>query len=138
GFNTADAEHTRASLSGSRGVNVEEVVTINAPSEQLFGYWRNLSQLPLFMSHLVSVQQLDYRRSHWVAKAPAGRTVQWDAEIINEIPGELLGWRTLDRADVVSAGSVRFKRATGGRGTEVRVRLQYDPPAGKVGATVAW
>jgi uncharacterized membrane protein len=138
GFNTADAESTRASLSGSRGVNVEEVVTINASPEQLFGYWRNLSQLPLFMSHLVSVQQLDYRRSHWVAKAPAGRTVQWDAEIINEIPGELLGWRTLDRSDVVSAGSVRFKRATGDRGTEVRVRLQYDPPAGKIGATVAW
>jgi uncharacterized membrane protein len=73
-----------------------------------------------------------------VAKAPAGRTVQWDAEIINEIPGELLGWRTLDHSDVVSAGSVRFKRASGGRGTEVHVRLQYDPPAGKVGATVAW
>jgi uncharacterized membrane protein len=81
---------------------------------------------------------MDYRRSHWVAKAPAGRTVQWDAEIINEIPGELIGWRTLDGADVVSAGSVRFKRAAGGRGTEVRVRLQYEPPAGKVGATVAW
>jgi uncharacterized membrane protein len=90
------------------------------------------------MDHLVSVHQMDYRRSHWMAKAPAGRTVQWDAEIINEIPGELLGWRTLDGADVASAGSVRFKRATGGRGTEVRVHLQYDPPAGKVGATVAW
>jgi uncharacterized membrane protein len=137
GFTTADRESgTGAALSG--GVNVEEVVTINAPPEQLFGYWRNLSQLPAFMSHLVSVQQLDYRRSHWIAKAPAGRTVQWDAEIINEIPGELLGWRTLEGADVVSAGSVRFKRATGGRGTEVRVRLQYEPPAGKVGATVAW
>jgi uncharacterized membrane protein len=139
GFNTAEGEtDTRSALSGARGVNVEEVVTINAPAEQLFGFWRNLAQLPTFMSHLVSVHQMDYRRSHWVAKAPAGRTVQWDAEIINEIPGELIGWRTLDRADVVSAGSVRFKRATGGRGTEVHVRLQYDPPAGKVGATVAW
>ena len=117
---------------------MEEVVTINAPAEQLFGYWRNLSQLPTFMNHLISVQQMDYRRSHWVARAPAGRTVQWDAEIINEIPGELLGWRTLDGADVVSAGSVRFTPSTGGRGTEVRVRLQYEPPAGKVGATVAW
>ena len=139
GFTTADGDSdTRAALGGGRGVTVDEVVTINAPAERLFAFWRNFAQLPAFMDHLVSVQQLDYRRSHWVAKAPAGRWVQWDAEIINEIPGELIGWRTLGGADVVSAGSVRFTRATGGRGTEVRVRLQYDPPAGKVGATVAW
>jgi uncharacterized membrane protein len=90
------------------------------------------------MDHLVSVSQLDSRRSRWVAKAPAGRTVEWDAEIINEITGELIAWRTVEGADVVSAGSVRFTPAPGGRGTEVRVRLQYDPPAGKIGATVAW
>ena len=110
GFTTADGRSdTRTALGGGRGVNVDEVVTINAPAEQLFAFWRNFAQLPSFMDHLVSVQQMDYRRSHWVAKAPAGRTVQWDAEIINEIPGELIGWRTLDGADVVSAGSVRFK-----------------------------
>ena len=91
------------------------------------------------MDHLVSVScSRDQRFSHWVAKAPAGRTVEWDAEIINDIPDELIAWRTLGGADVVSAGSVRFKPAAGGRGTEVRVKLQYDPPAGKVGATVAW
>jgi uncharacterized membrane protein len=71
-------------------------------------------------------------------KAPAGRTVQWDAEIINEIPGEVIGWRTLAGADVISAGSVRFAPLAVGRGTEVRVRMQYDPPAGKIGAAVAW
>src|SRR5207237_10075425 len=91
-----------------------------------------------FMQHLVSVRQLDHRRSHWIAKAPAGRTVEWDAEIINEIPDELIGWRTLDGADVISAGSVRFTPATGRRGTEVRVRLQYYPPGGKLGSAVAW
>ncbi len=141
GINTADAlvaDDTRRALAGKRGINVEEVVTINAPAEQLFTFWRSFEQLPRFMDHLVSVKTIDPRRSHWVAKAPAGRTVQWDAEIINEIPGELIGWRTLDGADIVSAGSVRFKPAGAGRGTEVRVRLQYDPPAGKVGATVAW
>jgi uncharacterized membrane protein len=139
GFNTADGTaDTRSALGGGRGSVVEEVVTINAPAEQLFGFWRDFAKLPTFMDHLVSVQQMDYRRSHWVAKAPAGRTVQWEAEIINEIPGELIGWRTLPGSDVVSAGSVRFKRATGNRGTEVRVRLQYDPPAGKFGTTVAW
>jgi uncharacterized membrane protein len=137
-INTASGrEGTRNALGGPAGVLVEEVVTINAPAARLFSFWRNLEQLSRFMDHLVSVNQMDERRSHWVAKAPGGRTVEWDAEIINEIPGELIGWRTLD-GDVVSAGSVRFKPAAGNRGTEVRVRLQYDPPAGKLGATVAW
>ena len=70
-------------------------------------------------------------------ESAGGRTVEWDAEIINEIPNELIGWRTVDGADVVSAGSVNFKPAPGYRGTEVRVRLQYAPPAGKVGARIA-
>ena len=139
GINTADdRESTREALGGARGTAVEEVVTINATADRLFTFWRKLDQLPRFMDHLVSVHQVDERLSHWVAKAPGRRTVEWDAEIINEVPGELIGWRTLDGADVISAGSVRFTAATGNRGTEVRVRLQYDPPAGKVGATVAW
>jgi uncharacterized membrane protein len=139
GINTAgDRDGTREALGGARGVLVEEVVTISAPADRLYDYWRKFEQLPRFMDHLVSVRQIDERRSHWVAKAPGRRTVEWDAEIINEVPRELIGWRTLDGADVVSAGSVRFKAASGNRGTEVRVRLQYDPPAGKIGATVAW
>jgi uncharacterized membrane protein len=139
GISTAgEHDETQTALSGARGVNVEEVVTINASPDALFAFWRRLELLPRFMDHLVSVSQLDSRRSRWVAKAPAGRTVEWDAEIINEITGELIAWRTVEGADVVSAGSVRFTPAPGGRGTEVRVRLQYDPPAGKIGATVAW
>src|SRR3954470_11117091 len=137
GINTADTD-TRTALSGSRGVNVEDAVTINRPPEELYACWRDFSRLPTFMSHLISVRPIDARRSHWVAKAPAGRKVEWDAEIINEIPNELIGWRTLENADVVSAGSVRFRRADNGRGTEVRVRLQYDPPAGKAGSAIAW
>jgi uncharacterized membrane protein len=138
GLNTAGDHDTRASLSGARGVNVDEVVTINASADALYAFWRRLDLLPQFMEHLVSVTQLDSRRSRWVAKAPAGQTVEWEAEIINEITGELLAWRTVANADVVSAGSVSFKRAAGGRGTQVHARLQYDPPAGKIGATVAW
>jgi uncharacterized membrane protein len=129
---------TRQALSGSRGVHVEEAITINRRPDELYGFWRKLEQLPAFMGHLVSVTQLDERRSHWVARAPAGRTVEWDAEIVNEIPNELIGWRTIDRADVISAGSVHFKAAAGNRGAEVRVRLQYSPPAGKLGAGIAW
>src|SRR3989454_2508317 len=139
GINTAnDMDETKRALAGPRGVNVEEVFTINAAPEELYVFWRNFELLPRFMNHLVEVRQLDNRRSHWVATAPAGRTVEWDAEIINEIPGELIGWRTIGDADVVSAGSVRFKPAPNGRGTEVRVRLQYDAPAGKLGSMVAW
>jgi uncharacterized membrane protein len=139
GINTADGEDdTRKALAGPRGVNVQEAVTINRPADELYRFWRSFELLPSFMEHLVSVKQLDQCRSHWVAKAPAGRTVEWNAEIINEIPGQLIGWRTLDESEVVSAGSVRFKPAPGGRGTEVRVRLQYDPPGGKLGSTIAW
>ncbi len=135
--NTADTD-TRVALGGSRGINVEHAVTINRPVAELYGYWRQFDQLPRFMTHLASVRQLDDRRSHWVAKGPAGRKFEWDAEIISDIPNELISWRTLENASVVSAGSVRFKPAGRGRGTEVHVRLQYAPPAGKAGAAVAW
>src|SRR5579884_3502996 len=90
GINTADAhDDTRAHLGGARGVNVEEVVTINRPAAELYRFWRNVEQLPRFMEYLESVRTIDQRRSHWVAKGPAGRRVEWDAEIINEIPDEL-------------------------------------------------
>jgi uncharacterized membrane protein len=139
GINTADdRDDTREALGGSAGVHVEQAVTINRPPAELYEFWRRFDELPRFMDHLVSVRPADRRFSHWVAKAPAGRTVAWDAEVINDVPGELIGWRTLPGADVVSAGSVRFKPAPGGRGTEVHVHLQYAPPAGKAGATVAW
>jgi len=137
GVNSAST-NTRIALAGSRGVLVEHAATINRSADELYRFWRNFENLPRFMRHLVSVEQLDERRSHWVAQAPGGRTVEWDAEIINEIPNELIGWRTLDHADVISAGSVRFASAGAERGTEVHVRLQYEPPGGKVGAVVAW
>ncbi len=139
GINTAgDVYDTREALSGSRGVNVEEAVTINVSADVLYAFWRRLDVLPRFMDHLVSVTALSPLQSRWVVKAPAGRTVEWDAEIIQDIQGELISWRTIGEADVVSAGSVWFMLAPGGRGTEVRVRLQYDPPAGKAGSTIAW
>jgi uncharacterized membrane protein len=139
GMSTADANYdTKTALGGDRGVTVEVATTINRSADELFAFWRNFENLPRFMTHLVSVHTIDNRRSHWVARAPAGRTVEWDAEIINEIPNELIGWKTLRGADVVSAGSVRFTPAGPGRGTAVDVRLQYSPPAGKIGAAIAW
>jgi uncharacterized membrane protein len=103
----------------------------------VYAYWRNLENLPRFMEHLVEVRVIDRLRSHWAAKGPLGAAVEWDAEIINDIPPTLLSWKSVGESDVISAGSVRFRPA-GEQATEVRVKLQYDPPAGKLGATVAW
>jgi uncharacterized membrane protein len=135
GVNTAREKGSRASVSGDRGIKVEKSITINRSPEELFSFWRNFENLPRFMDHLESVRTTSQTRSHWVAKAPAGTTVEWDAEIINEKPNELIAWRSLEGADVDNAGSVRFERAASG--TTVRVTLEYDPPAGIVGAAVA-
>jgi uncharacterized membrane protein len=138
GVNTAGTrQDTRRALGGPGGVIVEESVTINQPIELLYRFWRNLENLPQFMRHLESVERITDTLSRWRAKGPAGTTVEWNAEIINEVPNQVIGWRSIEGSDVVSAGSVNFDEAGGGRGTRVRVRLQYSPPGGKVGAAVA-
>jgi uncharacterized membrane protein len=138
GRDTCSKYDTRARLGGSRGVRVEAATTVYLPQREVYAYWRNFENLPTFMDHLCEVQDIDGRRSHWVANGPMGVPVEWTAEIINDVPSELIAWKTIGESDVVSAGSVRFKQAPGDHGTEVRVKLQYDPPAGKIGATVAW
>jgi uncharacterized membrane protein len=138
GVNTAGTgQDTRRALGGPGGVIVEESVTINQPIELLYRFWRNLENLPRFMRHLDSVERITDTLSRWRAKGPAGTTVEWNAEIINEVPNQVIGWRSIEGSDVVSAGSVNFDDAGAGRGTRVRVRLQYSPPGGKVGAAVA-
>ena len=118
------------------GVRVEESVVLNRPRGEVYRFWRNLENLPRFMDHLEAVTVLDERRSHWTAKGTAGSRVEWDAEIHNEIPNELIAWRSLEGSEVDNAGSVHFVPTENGD-TEVRVVLRYDPPAGKLGATVA-
>jgi uncharacterized membrane protein len=119
------------------GIRVDKSVTINRPRHEVYRFWRNLENLPRFMRHLESVTEIDNKHSHWVAKAPAGRTVQWEAEIINEIEDQLIGWQSLENSTVENAGSVHFEDAPEGRGTVVRIELQYNPPGGAVGATIA-
>ena len=130
-----DAGESTEATEGARGV--EKAITINRSPEEVYQAWRDFSNLPRFMLHLESVQVMGDGRSHWKAKAPAGRTVEWDAEVTEDRPNEVIAWRSLPGADVQNSGTVRFDPAPGGRGTEVRVKLQYDPPAGIVGATVA-
>lgn len=112
-------------------------ITIGLPASEIYAFWRDFANLPQFMAHLKSVEVIDATRSRWTAKGPAGTEVSWDAEIIEEKENELIAWRSLPGSTVENAGSVRFEPATGGRGTIVRVSLQYRPPAGALGTTVA-
>jgi uncharacterized membrane protein len=125
------------SVPHEQGYKLERAITINKSPQELYQFWRNLENLPRFMEHLDSVKVLGDRRSQWVAKAPAGMKVEWEAEIINEVENERIGWRSLEGAQINNAGSVQFKPAPGGRGTEVEVTLKYDPPAGALGAAFA-
>lgn len=118
-------------------ITVRKAVTVQRPADDVYAFWRDLGNLPRFMEHLVRVEVRDDTRSHWVAKGPAGRHVQWEAEIVADRPGELLSWRSLPGATVRNEGSVTFSAAPGGRGTEVLVELRYSPPAGTLGAAAA-
>ena len=138
GVSTADQSDTRRALAGDRGLNVEHAVTVRRGQAELYRFWRNFENLPRFMRSVVAVTQIDEQRSHWVVKSAGAQTVEWDAEIINEIPNELIAWKTVDRSDVISAGSVSFKPLRSGAETSVHVKMQYQPPAGRLGAAVAW
>jgi len=141
GIDTANGESPAAAPEDyyEHGIHVEESFTIAKSPWELYEFWRNFENLPKIMSHLESVSVADDKRSHWVAKAPAiaGGKVEWDAEIINDEPNALIAWRSLENADVDNAGSVRFVPAPGDRGTEVKVVIDYIPPAGRVGKWVA-
>jgi uncharacterized membrane protein len=119
------------------GTPVIRVITINKSPDEVYSFWRNFENLPRFMSHLEAVHTFGDRQSHWVAKAPGGTTAEWDAEVVDEIPGRLIAWRSLEGAEVDNSGVVRFERATGGRGTVVSVELRYNPPGGAIGAMFA-
>lgn len=121
----------------AREVHIETSIAIDKSPEELYTFWRDFKNLPVFMKNLESVEEFDRWTSHWVAKGIRGSRVEWDAEIYNEKENELIAWRSLEDADVVNAGSVRFQKGPGGHGTYVRVTVNYNPPAGKLGATVA-
>ena len=130
-------EATRAALSGGRGLVVQESVRLELPVAEVYQFWRRLENLPRFMDHLHQVTDTGNGRSHWMAKGPGGVLVEWDAEIINEVENQVIGWRSLPGGDVTVAGSVNFDSVRAGRGTQLTVRLQYAPPAGRVGAFVS-
>lgn len=137
GGSRSDVSGLAATVNARKAVKVERTVTIEGDRRALYEFWRNFENLPRFMEHLVSVRVESSTRSHWVAKAPAGTTVEWDAEIINEAPDSLIAWKSVPGAEVPNAGSVHFKDAPGGRGTIVKVVMDVEPPAGKLGLVIA-
>ncbi len=128
---------TRSALSGERGIHVREAVRIERPVAEISAFWRQLENLPRVFTHLEQVTDLGNGRSHWVARGPADLSVEWDAEIINEVDNKVIAWRSLPASDVVTAGSVTFKPVRNGQAAEVSVHLQYQPPAGRAGALFA-
>lgn len=113
-----------------------ETVTINRPAQELYDFWRDQSNLAHFMENIESIEMLDTNRSHWRVKAPMGKTVEWDAIITDDQPGQSLSWQSAEGADVANSGKVEFRDA-GARGTVVRAVIAYDPPAGFIGQMVA-
>jgi uncharacterized membrane protein len=116
---------------------IHESFTIMQSPEELYRFWRDLSNLPRFMRNVRSVEESEGNRSHWVVGGPGDRTYEWDAEIVRDEPGRIISWRTVGDADVPHSGVVTFRPATGGRGTVVDVEIAYDPPGGSAGAALA-
>jgi uncharacterized membrane protein len=119
------------------GVALRATITVHKPVSEVYQFWRHLENHPRFMQHLESVVSTNGKRSHWVAKAPLPAPIEWDTDIVTERENALLSWRSLAGSDIDHAGTVRFRELPNGRGTEVRVRLEYAPPGGMVAVAVA-
>ncbi len=130
----------RRKVHTSRATRIQQAIEINCPPYEMYRYWRSLENLPRIMNHLDSVQVFNDRLSHWTVKTlPGSPKLEWDAEIINDVENQRIGWRSLKGADVDNAGSVEFKPIADGNQTSLTVTLQYEPPGGKFGtAIVKW
>jgi uncharacterized membrane protein len=118
------------------GIRVRWAITLNRPIEEVYQFWRDPQNLPRFMSRVESVQMMGERRSHWRVRGPMGRTIEFDSEIVEDRPNEMIAWRTLEGAPMSQSGTVWFRPAPGGRGTEVEVEMQYAPRAKGIGVPV--
>jgi uncharacterized membrane protein len=135
--NSTAVEAMTDSLLEKRGDSiVGRAVTINRPRAELFAYFRDFANLPSFMDNVERIDVIDAKRSHWVVKAPGGKTVEWDSVVTDEAEGEYIAWASEPGADIDNSGRVDFRDA-GARGTVVTATLLYDPPAGVVGKLIA-
>jgi uncharacterized membrane protein len=129
--------HTEHPEYSDGSVHFTRTITVNRTPDMVYSFWRNFENLPRFMRNLESVTVTGLTHSHWVAKAPGGKTVEWDAEITEDIPNQLISWRSVEGSPVENEGMVRFEEAPSHRGTIIRVEMKYCPPAGKLGAYIA-
>jgi len=135
---TATSQIGRRKVDPDQAIRIQQSILIERAAPDLYQFWRNLENLPKIMSHLHSVQVINDQLSHWTVKTiPGGPTIEWDAEIINEVPNERIGWRSLQGADVDNTGSVVFEAMPDAGVTWVTVTLQYIPPAGRLGSAIA-
>jgi uncharacterized membrane protein len=116
---------------------VGRTVSINRPRQELYNFWRDFRNLPMFMENIEEVEVLEGGRSHWMVRGPANRDLEWDSQIVEDVPGEIIEWRSVEGADVKNSGRVEFRDSTNGRGTVVTVTITYDPPAGALGKVFA-
>ena len=130
GIDTAANDEPSASKYESSAGHIEDVITVNRPAHELYEYWRDLQNLPGFMPHLKIVEPLGGGRSRWTMRGPAGIELQYDAEFVNDDPGHVISWKTVGHSDLDNAGAVRFVEGPAGRGTEVRMTIDYIPPVG--------
>jgi uncharacterized membrane protein len=126
-----------ATVDARKAIKIEERISIDRSPSEVYAIWRNFDRLPEFTEDLESVTAGGDGRSHWVAKLPGGKRVEWDAELVNDIPNQLVAWKTVGHPDVAHAGSVHFDSAPDGRGTVMRFVIDYEPPAGRLGALIA-
>jgi uncharacterized membrane protein len=128
---TKDVTHTSA-------INIRTSLIVNKPKDEVYAFWRKLENLPLFMKHLAAVTEIDSKHSHWEATIPGNiGKIKWNAEIVKEEPGYLIGWQSIPNSMINNAGKVMFHDALGGQGTELEVVISYHPPAGELGSGVA-
>ena len=125
-------------VSHTQAINIRTGLVVNKPKDEVYAFWRKLENLPLFMKHLASVTEIDAKHSHWEAEVPGGiGKIKWNAEIVKEEEGSLIGWQSIPNSSINNAGKVSFKEALGGEGTELEVVISYHPPAGDIGASLA-
>jgi uncharacterized membrane protein len=133
----SDDRAPAAALQASRAVKVEHTVVVERPRAELYAFWRDLRNLPRFMELVESVEYTGPRQARWRARGPGGTTIEWTAELINDVQDTIIAWKSVGSPDIANAGSVNFRDTPDGRGTEVRLVFEWKPPAGRVGSTVA-
>lgn len=133
GINSSSMEGERAI---TKGVKIEESVTIRRPAQELYDAWTRWEQLPQILPHIEHVKDLGHGRTRWTARGPLGTSLSWDAEVINQDPGRMVAWQSIGGGDVDTAGSVHFDAADENT-TRMTVSMQYQPPGGRLTAVVA-